>query len=135
MNVNNVTAEDLSNTYIKEAVGQFEKYLRQIRDNTNFKVEVVGSGDFYLDDIYEVDPAYRDRSNNLSYSDYNVHDKLPYADDIDKYYELIGTTFMLYPNTGDNKNTAIKPTVKRRVLENLGNPVGRAHAKPLLHTR
>ena len=64
--VQHVTDEDMKNPDIKEAADQFENDPRQILNDTTFKVEAVGSGDFYLDDIYEYDPAYGDGSNALS---------------------------------------------------------------------
>ena len=42
---------------------------------------------------------------------------------------------MLDPKNGDNKYLATKATVKRRVVDHLGNAVGRAHTNPLLDTR
>ena len=54
---------------------------------------------------------------------YNAPDELPDADDIEKYDNIVGGTFMLYPNTGDNKNISTKATVKIIVLDTLGNPV------------
>ena len=102
--VHNVTDEDMRNPDIKETAYQFEKYLRQILDDTNFNVGAVGSGDFYLDDIYENYPAYEDDSNTPSDSYYNAPDEFPDADDIEQYDKLVGATFLLDPNTGDNKN-------------------------------
>ena len=81
--------------YREEAVDQFEKYLRQRPDNTNFKVEAVCSGNFYLDGIYEDYPSYGYSSNIPIDSDYNAPDELPDAYDIEKYDKLIGGTFML----------------------------------------
>ena len=42
---------------------------------------------------------------------------------------------MLDPKNGDNKYLEAKATVKRRVVDHLGNAVGRAHTNPLLDTR
>ena len=98
-------------------------------------MEEVGSGHFYLDDIYEDDPAYVDGFNKQSDSDYNASDKFPDADDIEKYGNLIGDNVMFDSNTGDNKNIASNTTVKIRVLDNFGKPFYRVHADPLPYTR
>ena len=52
-------------------------------NDIKFKVKEVGSGDFYLDDIYEDNPAYVHGSNIPIDSGYNVPNELPYAYDID----------------------------------------------------
>ena len=41
---------------------------------------------------------------------------------------------MLEPNTGDNKNISPKATFKRKMIDSLGNPFGRAHENPLPDT-
>ena len=69
------------NPDIKEAIYQFEIDIIQRLYNTNSKVESVCSGDFYLDNIYEDDPAYRDKINAPNDSDYNAPYELP-----DAYY-------------------------------------------------
>ena len=77
-------------------------------------MEAVGYGDFYFDDIYEDDPSYRDSSNTPSDSYYNAPYEFPYAYYIDQYDKLVGGTFILYPNTGYNKNVATKATIKTK---------------------
>jgi hypothetical protein len=64
----------------------------------------------------------------------NVMHEQPEADDIDSYDNLIGATFLLDPLKSPD-NVATKATVIRRKTDHLGNPLGKAHANPLLNTR
>ena len=98
-------------------------------------MEALGSCEFYLDDIYEDYPNYGDGSNTLIDSYYNMPDEFLEKYDSDQYYKLIGATFMLDTNNGANKNISTKETFKRRALETVGNPVGRARENPLPDTR
>ena len=54
---------------------------------------------------------------------------------IGKYDKILGDSFILVPNTGDNKNIATKATFKRRVIDTLGNPGGRVYTNPLPYIR
>jgi hypothetical protein len=63
----------------------------------------------------------------------NVMHERPEANDIISYDNLIGATFLLDPLKSPD-NVATKATVIRRKTDHLGNPLGKAHANPLLDT-
>jgi hypothetical protein len=85
----------------------------------------VCGADIYLDD------DYRDSYENEGLDPDQVRLK---ADKVELYDRLIGATFLLDPLRNADK-VATQATVKERRKDPFGNPIGKAHANPLLDTR
>ncbi len=131
--VQHVTAEDLRDPQIKERVEDFNHRLDVRLDDTNF---VLANGDideYYPEDVYEV-PIQDIAENGDPYNGDIALNERPEADDVDSYDKLIGATFLLDPMKSSD-NVATRATVLRRKTDHSGNPLGKAHANPLLDTR
>ena len=102
---------------------RFNHQLAQRLDETNFMIEDTG----YPPDVY-ID--YDDTADITVDPD----DERPEADTIDSYDKWIGATFLLDP-TRNPDNVGTKARVVQRRTDPFGNPIGRAHANPLMDTR
>ena len=120
--VQHVTAEDMRDPDIRQRVEQFNQRLAQRLDDTNFEINPDRNpDDVYVDDIDETAdvPEANDR---------------PEADEVDDYDKWIGATFLLDPLRNPD-NTATRARVVQRRTDPFGNPIGKAHANPLMDTR
>ena len=147
--VQHVTAEDLRNPDIKAQVDEFNENLNKRLSDENFQVH----DDFYVEDFYDEfdeddinltnygksgldfysndnDPAYGDEENTPPDAEYEMSRQKPEIDDIDNMDQYIGAKIVL-----DQNNPGNLATVKRRVTDFNGRPVGRAHANPMLDTQ
>ncbi len=97
-------------------------------DDTNFVLAGGDIDEYYPNNVYDI-PIQGVNKNG----DANT-DERPEADNIDSYDKLIGATFILDPLKSPD-NVATRATVIRRKTDHLGNPLGMAHANPLLDTR
>ena len=131
--VQHVMAEDLQNPEIMQRIDDFNRRLETRLDDTSFVLPGGDIDDFYPNDIYNI-PVLGNAKNGDPENGNNVMHERPEADDIDSYDNLIGATFLLDPLKSPD-NVATKATVIRRKTDHLGNPLGKAHANPLLDTR
>lgn len=132
--VQHVTAEDIRDPNIKVRIDDFNTKLADRLDDTNFVLPGEDIDFWYPHDEYDI-PIKQDAENengDLMIGDPSI--ERPEADDVDSYDKLIGATFMLDPIRSPD-NVATKATVIRRKVDHLGNPIGKAHANPLLDTR
>jgi hypothetical protein len=126
--VQHITGKDLRNPDIKNRVDEFNTPLSHRLDDSNFTLDGNDINYFYPNDLYKVpqngDPVQGDTDM----------EEWPEADDVDSYDKLIGAMFLLnqtrYPD-----HVTTKATVVCHKTDNLGNPMGKAHANPLLDTR
>ncbi len=123
--VQHVTAEDLRNPEVMQRVDDFNNRLHVRLDDTNFVLAGGDIDEYYPNDVYDI-PIQGDTKNG----DANT-DERPEADDIDSYDKFIGATFILDPLKSPD-NVATRATVIRRKTDHLGNPLGKAHANPLI---
>jgi hypothetical protein len=131
--VQHVTTEDLRNPEIMQQIDDFNRRLETRLDNASFVLPGGDINNFYPNDIYDI-PVLGNAENGDPENWNNVMHERPEADDIDSYDNLIGATFLLDPLKSPD-NVATKATVIRRKTNHLGNPLGKAHANPLLNTR
>ena len=131
--VQHVTADERRNPEITHRIEDFNTRLNTRLDDTNFALPGGDIDDFYPNDVYEI-PTQEDAQNGDPNGGDDDADDRPEADDIDSYDNLIGATFLLDPLKSPD-NVATRATVVRRKTDYLGNPLGRAHANPLLDTR
>jgi hypothetical protein len=123
--VQHVTAEDMRDADLVQRVDRFNQQLSQRLDETNFMIEDTGyPADVYID--------YDDTADITV--DPDVDNERPEADTIDSYDKWIGATFLLDP-TRNLDNVGTKAQVVQRRTDPFGNPIGRAHANPLMDTR
>ena len=127
--VQHVTAEDLRNPDLQSRVDDFNTRLERRLDDTNFVLPGNDIDYYYPTDQYGIDYENRDVENGDE-----REDGQPEADSVDDYDKLVGATFLLDPINNPG-NVATKATVLRRKTDAQGNPLGKAHANPLLDTR
>ena len=136
--VQHVTRDELNDPEIKSQIEQFDRQMLERMDDTNFDNPELAN--FHLNDDltllderirdrWPLDTAYWDERTTPPDSDYGEPQELPEEDDIDidAYDKLIGSQIML--------DDGLKATVKRRMTNFDGTPIGRAHVNPLLDTR
>jgi hypothetical protein len=124
--VQHVTLEEMRNPNIQVQIEAFDKALVGRLKDTNHTIDIgVCGADIYLDDDYE------DSYDNEGLDPEQVR---PKADKVKSYDKLIGATFLLDPLRNAD-NVATRATVKERRKDPFGNPIGTAHANPLLDTR
>ena len=132
-----VTEEDLRNPDIAEQVQAFNQKLTTRLDDTNHILpdDGLGLGDLedlmssvnVLSGILGSDDADGDNGNSPeATADYNDEG------DVDCYDKFIGAKIRLTEDADHGGNLA---TVKRRVTDQDGKPVGTSHKNPLLDTR
>lgn len=137
--VQHVTRDDMLDPAINEQIIKFNEALTTRLDDTNFKIkldEVVF--DDYRDDLPQWDawdPAYGDEKTTPTHDEYDnmILEERKDMDeyDDDTYDGLIGASFRLDESSNNGGNLA---TVTRRVTDDNGNMVGKAHPNPLLST-
>jgi hypothetical protein len=131
--VQHVTRDDLHDPSISTQVEAFNAALTQRLDDSNFDNPDVAH--FHLTDetdhlLYttQVDPAYGDNTpTDEDYGDTMLPDSRPEDDDIDSYDKYIGAEIII---DGDKR-----ATVKRRMTDFDGRPLGTANRNPMLDTR
>ena len=137
--VQHVTRDDMLDPAISEQITKFDKALNARLDDTNFciKVDDAVIGDF-KDDLPQWDawdPAYGDETTTPTAGEYGdmILEERKDIDEVDDdtYDGLIGATFTLDESSNNGGNLA---TVTRRVTDDNGNMVGKAHPNPLLST-
>lgn len=136
--VQHVTRDDLLDNDIKAQIDAFNEQLQTRLDDTNFELPTMDA--FALeDDEYDLpqeDPAYGDNTpNDDEYGDMIAPEAIADADeamDPEVYDKYIGARVILDAGTNSGGNLA---TVRRRVTDFSGRPVGSAHSNPILDTR
>ena len=131
--VQHVTRDDLHDPAISALVERFNSTLTNRLDDTNFDNPDIAN--FHLpdedDDILrdgQMDPAYGDNTpTDEDYGDSMCLEERPNDDDIDSYDKYIGAEIIL---DGDRR-----ATVKRRMTDFDGRPLGTANRNPMLDTR
>ena len=136
--VQHVTRDEMNDPDIAQRIEIFNRHMTERLDDTNF-TNPAAEGFPQSDDVillderirdqWQMDPAYGDGTNTPSNSDYGEPPDRPEEDDIDldTYDKLIGAQVLL--------DDGMKATVKRRLTNFDGTPIGQAHSNPLLDTR
>ena len=123
--VQHVTKEERLQDTLKASIEAYDRSLKEKLDD-EMHIQENNNIEFYLDDVGELD----NDSDDVVPMEKSL---IPEADDFtpDSYDTLLGASLQL-PNPD---GTTIRGTVRKRKLDNNGNPIGVRHQSPMLDTR